>query len=159
MGKLSWREPTGQHSENSWETIANPVLNSYTKTRNHRKALRKTQKTTIYWNQKNSKYQNTSYVGARFFAFSLARGRGSGSSVMPLIRCISNMNSHKFFWQSHTSQSVRFSKRRTQPACCEYIDTIVGMRLDRPSYWDSLVWTLVGRLWRYHHESLMKLNL
>jgi len=23
-------------------------------------------------------------------------------SVMPLIRCISNMNSHNFFWWSHT---------------------------------------------------------
>jgi len=32
-------------------------LNGYTKTRNHRKTLRKTQKTTIYWNQKNTKYQ------------------------------------------------------------------------------------------------------
>jgi len=29
------------------------------------------------------------------FTFSLA---GGGSSVIPLIRCISNMNSHKFFW-------------------------------------------------------------
>jgi len=29
------------------------VLNGYTKTRNHRKTLRKTQKTTIYGNQKN----------------------------------------------------------------------------------------------------------
>ena len=45
--KLSWREPTGQHSENSWETIANAVLNAYTKTRNHRKTLRKTQKSNI----------------------------------------------------------------------------------------------------------------
>jgi len=36
------------------------MLNGYIKTRNHRKTLRKTQKTTIYWNQKNSKYQNTS---------------------------------------------------------------------------------------------------
>jgi len=26
----------------------------------------------------------------------------------------------------------------------EYIDTIVGMRLDQPSYWDS--WKLIGRL-------------
>jgi len=43
------------------------VLNGYTKTWNHRKTLRKTQKnTTIYWNQKNSKYQNASYVGAQF---------------------------------------------------------------------------------------------
>jgi len=31
-------------------------LNGYTKTRNHWKTLRKTEKTTIYWNQKNSKY-------------------------------------------------------------------------------------------------------
>jgi len=30
-------------------------LNGYTKTRNHRKTLQKTQTTTIYWNQKNSK--------------------------------------------------------------------------------------------------------
>jgi len=41
--------------------------------------------------------------------------------------------------------------QQTQPACFECIDTIVGMRLDQPSYWDS--WKLVGRLWRYHHES------
>jgi len=27
------------------------------------------------------------------------------------------------------------------------------MRLDQPSYWDS--WKLVGRPWRYHHESWM----
>jgi len=119
----------------------------------------KRKKTTIYWNQKNIKYQNTSYVGARFLHLAWQRDGGCGrSSVMPLIRCISNMNSHKFFWKSHTSQSVRFSKRRTQPACCEYIDTIVGIWLDQPSYWDSLVWKLVGRLWRYHHESWMKLN-
>jgi len=30
------------------------------KKRNHRKTLRRTQKTTIYWNQKNCKCQNTS---------------------------------------------------------------------------------------------------
>ena len=66
MGKLWWMVPIGQHSENNWEIIANPALNSYTKTRNHRKTLRKTQKTTIYWTQKNSKHQNKSYVGARF---------------------------------------------------------------------------------------------
>jgi len=75
----------------------NSVLNGYTKTQNHRKRLRKTQKTTIYRNQKNSKYQNTSYVGARFLHLA-CQGGGGSSSVMPLIRCISNMNSHKFFW-------------------------------------------------------------
>jgi len=26
---------------------------------------------------------------------------------------------------------------QTQPTCFEYIGTIVGMRLDQPSYWDS----------------------
>jgi len=60
----------------------------------------KRKKTTIYWNQKNSKYQNTSYVGARFLHLA-CRGGGSHPchlSVMSLIRCISNMNSHKFFW-------------------------------------------------------------
>jgi len=29
-----------------------------------------------------------------------------------------------------TIGSLRFSKHRTQPTCFEYIDTIVGMRLD-----------------------------
>ena len=37
-------EPTGQHSENSEETIANPVLNGYIKTRNLWKTLLKTKK-------------------------------------------------------------------------------------------------------------------
>jgi len=40
---------------------------------------------------------------------------------------------------------------QTQPTCFEYDDTIVGMRLGQPSYWDS--WKLVGRLWRYHLKS------
>jgi len=35
-------------------------LNGYTKTWNHRKKTRKNAKKTIYWNQKNSKYRNTS---------------------------------------------------------------------------------------------------
>ena len=39
------------------------------------------------WNQKNSKYQNTSYVGARFLHLAWQGGEG-GSSVMPLIRWI-----------------------------------------------------------------------
>jgi len=56
--------------------MANPVLKGYTKTRNHQKTLRKTQKTTtIYRNQKNSKYQNTSYAGAQFLYLAW-RGRG-----------------------------------------------------------------------------------
>jgi len=75
---------------------------------------------------------------------------------MPLVRCISNMNGHEIFWLSHTQQSVRFSKRRTQPACFEYIDTIAGMWLGQPLYWDS--WKLFGRLWSYHRESWTKLN-
>jgi len=50
-----------------------------------------------------------------------------------------------------TRNNRRFSKRRTQPACLEYINTIAGMQLDQTSYWDS--WKLFGRLWRYHHES------
>ena len=36
------------------------------------------------------------------------------------------------------------------------VDTIVGMRLEQPSYWYS--WKLVGRLWRYHHGSWIKQN-
>jgi len=28
-------------------------------------------------------------------------------------------------------------RHRTQPMCLEYVDTIGGMGLDRPSYWDS----------------------
>jgi len=44
----------------------NPDVDAYTKTRNHRKTLRKTQKKQFTENQKNSKYQNTSSVRARF---------------------------------------------------------------------------------------------
>jgi len=65
------------------------------------------------------------------FTFSLARGAG---------RFVSYATDQVHFKREQPqvllkeSQSVRFSKRRTQPACCEYIDTIVGMRLDQPSY-------------------------
>jgi len=51
--KLGWREPTGQHSENSEETIANSVLSDYTKITGKQSEKRK--KSTIYSNQKNSK--------------------------------------------------------------------------------------------------------
>ena len=44
-GKLSWRGPTGhctrptsQHSEQTWETMVNPDVDSYAKTLNHRTA-------------------------------------------------------------------------------------------------------------------------
>jgi len=54
---------------------------------------------------KECKYQNTTYVGARFLPlacqggrFAPVRGDGCHPFVMPLIRCISNMNSHNFFW-------------------------------------------------------------
>ena len=50
----------------------------------------------------------------------------------------------------HTWQSTRFTKRRRQSKCYEYIYTIVGMRLDQRSFWDS--WKLVGRPWRYRHR-------
>ena len=85
---------------------------------------------------KRSKYQNASQVGARYLHLAWQRGGSHPChpSVMPLIRCISNMNSYKFSGQIHTSQSVRFSKPRTQSACFEYIDTIVVMRFDQPSY-------------------------
>ena len=53
---------------------------------------------------------------------------------------------------SHVT-TLRFSKYRTQPMCyvhwVAYIDTIVGMRLDQRSYWDS--WKLVRWPWRYQH--------
>jgi len=52
--------------------MANPVLKGYTKTRNHLKTLRKT---TICWNQTNSKYKNTSYVGTRFLHLACQGGR------------------------------------------------------------------------------------
>jgi len=63
---------------------------------NHRKTLRNTQNSYNLLKSKECKYQNTSYVGARFLHLAWQGGRG-GLSVMPLIRCISNMNSHKFF--------------------------------------------------------------
>jgi len=142
MEKLSWREPTGQHSENSWETIANPVLNSYTKTRNHRKTLRITQKTTIYWNQNNSNYQNTSYVGARFLHLAW---QGAVRQLYHWSGAFQTWTATSSLIESHVAIGTI---QQTQPTCFEYIDKIVGIRLDQPSYWDS--WKLVGRLWRYH---------
>jgi len=50
----------------------------------------------------------------------------------------------------HTKQSTRFTKRRTQWKCFEYVDTTVSMRLDQRWFWDS--WKLVGRPWRYQHK-------
>ena len=44
----------------------NPLLNGYTKTRNHRKTLRKKQKNNTLLKPKECKYQNTTQVGARF---------------------------------------------------------------------------------------------
>jgi len=42
------------------------------------------------------------------------------------------------------------SERRRQPMCFGYIGTIVGMRLDQWSYWDS--WELVGIPWRHQNK-------
>jgi len=40
--------------------------------------------------------------------------------------------------------------QQTQSTYFEYIDTIVSMRLDQWSYWDS--WRLVGRPWHHQHK-------
>ena len=64
MGKLRWREPTNtqkivekQKQTRYWTAAQKPEI-----TGKHSEKRKK----TIYWNQKNSEYQNTSYVGARF---------------------------------------------------------------------------------------------
>jgi len=76
-------------------------LNGYTKTRNHRKILQKTQKrqqSTV-----TKRIANTDIharQGPGFFIFSLAGEGGSHPchpSVMPLIRCISNMSRHNIW--------------------------------------------------------------
>jgi len=51
--------------------------------------------------------------------------------------------------ESHVAIST--IKQTQDAASVLYVDTIVGKRLDQPSYWDS--WKLVGRPWRYQHES------
>jgi len=47
---------------------------------------------------------------------------------MPLIRCIANMNNQVLLIESYVTIGTIQS---TQPACFEYIDTIVGIRLDK----------------------------
>jgi len=37
--------------------VVNPDVDDYNKTLNHRKILRKTEKATTYWNQKNTKVE------------------------------------------------------------------------------------------------------
>jgi len=157
MGKLSWREPTGQHSENSWKTIANPVLNGYTKpeiTGKHSEKRIKQQPA------ETKRILNTKIQARWGPSFYIWLGRGAVRTLPPVSYATDQVHfKHEqpqvLLIESHV-ESVRFNKRRTQPACSEYNDTIVGMRLDQPSYWDS--WKLVGRFWRYHQESWIKLN-
>jgi len=79
-----------------WTAILKPEITG--------KYSEKRKKTKTYWDQKNSKYQNTSYVEARFLHLACQRRWLTSLpwSVTPLIRCISNMNSHKLFRLIHT---------------------------------------------------------
>jgi len=129
-------------------------LNGYTKTRNHRKTLRKTQKNNNLLKPKECKYQNTTPV----FTFSLAVGQGgshpSGGTVATHQLC--HWSGAFQTWIATSSSDIVTRRigtiQQTQDATCfEYNDTTVGMPLDQPSYWDS--WKLVGRSWRYYHES------
>jgi len=78
--------PTSPHSEKKLRNNMNPDVDSYTKTRNQRKTLRKMQKTTTYW--KPTEYQTLKYKLSwdPVFTLSLPRVRFEPLSITPLHR-------------------------------------------------------------------------
>ena len=150
MKRTHWSD---QHSEKSWEIIVNPDVDVNTTTRNHRKTLRKTQKNNNLL--KTKRIVNTKIKGrwGPGFYIKLARGAVRTPATRHATYQVHFKHERAKILSPDslvTIRTIQQTQDATSVLCVQYIDTLVGMRLDKPSYWDS--WKFVGRLWCYHHE-------
>jgi len=93
---------------------------------------KKRKKQQLTENQRNSKYQKTSYVGVLFLHLACQRG-GAVRTSAPVSYATYQVHFKHEQPQLLSPDSLvtirTIRKRRTQPTCFAYIDTIVGMRL------------------------------